>query len=402
MIGGSYMATKTRSRKISAVEGSVRQRANGTLEYRVVIGKDINGKPKYKSIYAKTEKELKAKVKDYSDNQLKFVEKVQSTTFKEYALFWMKTYKLPNLKPVSYDRMEQTYNKACDYLGYIQMGNISSENVQEMINDLARNKAYSTVKKHFEFVNNVFKHAVVSRKLSFNPCAAVVLPTERNMKVQTKKAEIFSQEETDRMYAFNERLKTSSNQFFKHMPAILLMLNTGWRVGELLALEWKDIDLDKKQAVISKTLSKAKVRDENGEATSKHKETYAEKTKTRSGERVTPLNDTAIELLNQIKAYNKRMKIKSKYVVCTADGGYVSERNLLRTFDSIMGIISAEKDYTIHSLRHTYASRLLSNGVEISIVSKLLGHADINTTYSKYIHVLDEQLDAQMKVFARI
>ena len=231
------MATKTRSRKLSAVEGSVRQRANGTLEYRVVIGKDINGKAKYKSIYAKTEKELKAKVKDYSDNQLKFVEKVQSTTFKEYALFWMKTYKLPNLKPVSYDRMEQTYNKVCDYLGYIQMGNVSSENVQEMINDLARDKAYSTVKKHFELVNNVFKHAVISRKLSFNPCAAVVLPTERNMKVQTKKAEIFSQEETDRMYAFNEHLKTSSNQFFKHMPAILLMLNTGWRVGELLALE---------------------------------------------------------------------------------------------------------------------------------------------------------------------
>ena len=66
------------------------------------------------------------------------------------------------------------------------------------------------------------------------------------------------------------------------------------------------------------------------------------------------------------------MKIKSDYVVCTSDGGYVSERNLLRTFNSVMGVIGAEKNYTIHSLRHTYASRLLMNGVEISVVSKLL------------------------------
>ena len=79
-------------------------------------------------------------------------------------------------------------------------------------------------------------------------------------------------------------------------------------------------------------------------------------------------------------------------MVCTKDGGYVSERNLLRTFKSVMGIIGAEKDYTIHSLRHTYASRLLEKGVDVSVVSKLLGHSDINTTYSKYIHVLQTQL----------
>lgn len=89
-------------------------------------------------------------------------------------------------------------------------------------------------------------------------------------------------------------------------------------------------------------------------------------------------------------------------MVCTSDGGYVSERNLLRTFNCVMGVIGTENKYTIHSLRHTYASRLLMNGVEISVVSKLLGHADINTTYSKYIHVLNSQLDLRMKEFKRI
>ncbi len=138
------------------------------------------------------------------------------------------------------------------------------------------------------------------------------------------------------------------------------------------------------------------------DAVSRHKETFADKTKTKSGERITPLNDKAIELLYQIKDYNKRKKIKSNYVVCTSDGGYVSERNLLRTFKSVMGIIGAEKDYTIHSLRHTFASRLLRSGVEISVVSKLLGHADINTTYSQYIHVLDTQITSELTRFSRI
>ena len=392
----------TKSKKTLKMEGSVRQRDNGSWEYRMFLGKDVNGKSKYKSIYAKTEKELKAKIKDYNDNQVKFIEKVYATTFAEYAKFWMRTYKLPNLKPVSYDRLEQTYNMVCTYFGHVQMGNVDAEVIQCMINDLAKTKAYSTVKKHYEFVNNVFKHAVVSQKLTYNPCDAVLLPTERNMKVQTKLAEIFTPEETDAMYQFNETLKASNNQFFKHMPAILLMLNTGWRVGELLALEWKDIDFEKRQAVISKTLSKAKKRDQDGNAVGRHKETKAEKTKTKCGERITPLNDKAIELLYQIKEYNKRMKIKSEYVVCTSNGGYVSERNLLRTLKCVLGVIGAEKDYNIHSLRHTFASRLLLNGVDISIVSKLLGHADINTTYSKYIHVLDKQISSELIQFNQI
>lgn len=382
--------------------GSVRVKPNGTHECRIYIGEDTEGKSLYKSLSAKNEKVLKQRIKDFVNNQQKYTEKVCNTIFKDYALHWMQKYKYPALKPVSYDRLEQTYNKTCEYIGMIQMASVTSDDVQSMINDLAKNKAYSTVKKHFEFVKNVFHHAVVSRKLQFNPCDAVVLPAERNMKVQTKLAEVLTDKETNAMYSFNESLKESKNQFFKHMPAILLMLNTGWRIGELLALEWKDVDFGKRQATISKTLAKAKSRDENGNVLDKHKETFPEKTKTKSGERITPLNDTAIELLHQIKDYNKRMGIKSKYVVCTSKGGYVSERNMLRTFNCVMGVVGAEKNYTIHSLRHTFATRLLMNGTHVSIVSKLLGHADINTTYSKYIHVIEGQTTDEMLKYARI
>lgn len=393
------MAVRNSQKKAS---NSIYQREDGRYEKRVYLGKGSDGKKKYRSIYGNTRREVLNKLNEEMKNQKKYETDIEDTVFRDYALYWMKKYKYPNLKPVSYDRLEQTYNTVCEYIGWVQMGNINTDDIQDMINDLSRKRAYSTVKKNYEFVNGVFKQTVNMGKLDFNPCVAVSMPRERNMAVQTKAIEILTQEETDAMYTFNEKIKKSNNQFYKHMPALLLMLNTGWRVGELLALEWEDINFKERNARINKTLAQAKPRDDDGEVTSNHKEMFPEKTKTRSGERITPLNDTAIELLRQIQRYNKRCKIKSNYVVCTKDGGYVTERNLLRTFKYVLGVINADRGYTIHSLRHTFASRMLTSGVDISIVSKLLGHSDINITYKKYIHILHGQLEASVMKMQKI
>lgn len=382
-------------------DGLIRQRSDGRFEFRYVAGKSLDGKAIYKSFYAKSEKELKKKIKEYNQDRTKFIIKAGNTSFKEYAEFWMKTVKYPILKPVSYDRLEQTYNTVCNYLGWVQLANVTTEDIQKMINDLAKTKAYSTVKKHYEFVKGVFEYAYHSQKITFNPCAAVQLPIERNMKVKTKKAEILSQETTDKMYELNHTIKTSNNQFFKHLPVLLLILNTGMRIGEALALEWKDVNFECKTLTVNKTLTKAKERDSNGEVISKSKKTFSDITKTESGNRTIPLNDTAIGLLKQIQEYNERKGITSEYIACTTEGGYVSERNILRTFKSVLGVVGAE-DYTIHSLRHTFASRLLKAGTEISVVSKLLGHADINTTYSTYIHVLEDQLTDVMSSINKV
>lgn len=395
------MSISTINNRRDKGDGLFRQRNDGRHEYRYVAGKKPDGKPIYKSFYAKTEKELKRKVKEYNDDRTKYAVKVENTSFRDYAEFWMRTVKYPILKPVSYDRLEQTYNTVCNYIGWIQLGSVTTEDIQAMINDLSDTKAYSTVKKHYEFVKGVFQYAYNSGKITFNPCPAVQLPIERNMKVKTKKTEILPEKITEKMYEFNNTLQESNNQFFKHMPVLLLILNTGMRIGEALALEWGDIDIEKKTLRVNKTLTKAKERDSKGEVVGKNKKTFSDITKTESGNRIIPLNDMAISLLKQIQDYNKRMKIGTDYVACTADGGYVSERNILRTFKSVLGVVGAE-DYTIHALRHTFASRLLKAGTEISIVSKLLGHADINTTYSTYIHVLREQMTDVMSGISKI
>ena len=387
--------------KSNVITGSYVERKDGRLEYRIYLGKDNLGKRCYKSVYGKNKSEIRKKIKEVDIDPIKQLDNVEGVLFKDFALNWMRTYKKPKLKPVSYDRLEQTYNRVCEEFGYSQTGSITTDELQEFINLLAKNKAYSTVKKHYEFLKNVFEHAVKTNKLDFNPCLAVELPKERNMPVKTKKVEILTQEETEAIYKFNETLRQSTNQFFKHVPVLLIMLNTGIRVGEMLALEWSDIDFNKKKMVINKTLTRAKSRDEAGNVIGKTKETFSSSTKTTSSERVIPINDVTIELLMQIKEYNKRNKIETLYVASAAGGGYVSERNLLRTFSSVLGVIGAPH-YAIHSLRHTYASRLLKAGIHVSVVSKLLGHADINTTYKTYIHVVDGQMDEAIDLMPRV
>jgi site-specific recombinase XerD len=109
----------------------------------------------------------------------------------------------------------------------------------------------------------------------------------------------------------------------------------------------------------------------------------------------------AISLLKQIDDHNKCMKIKTQYVASTVDGGCVSERNILKIYKNVLGRVGAE-DYTIHALRHIFASRLLKSNIEISVVSKLLGHSDINTTYSTYVHVLNDQMTNVMSSICKV
>lgn len=179
----SYVTKKRRGKG----EGSTRLRKDGGFEYRYVAGKRPDGKPLYKSFTAKTDRELKRKIKEYNEDRTKYTVKVEATSFRDYAELWMRTVKYPILKPVSYDRLEQTYNTVCNYIGWIQLGNVSTEDIQSMINDLSATKAYSTVKKHYEFVKGVFQYAYNSQKITFDPCPAVQLPIERNMKVKTKR-----------------------------------------------------------------------------------------------------------------------------------------------------------------------------------------------------------------------
>lgn len=155
---------------------------------------------------------------------------------------------------------------------------------------------------------------------------------------------------------------------------IIICLYTGIRLGELLALTWKDIDFERKLLNINKTTFTVK---QNGKRT-----VIIDIPKTRNSVRVIPLSAQLLRLLKMMKKQSK-----SEYIISTKAGGIVSERSYQRTFASILRRCGVSYR-NFHSLRHTFATRALEYGMDIKTLSEILGHRNATVTLNRYSHSL--------------
>lgn len=166
---------------------------------------------------------------------------------------------------------------------------------------------------------------------------------------------------------------------------LVLILFTGLRLGEALGLRWEDIDFEKRNLKVERTLEYVKNRNA---AQGEPRYCFVEgSTKTTSGERIIPLNQSAFHALRELQKINSRFP----RVFSNAKGNPINPRNLNRAHDCILEQAGIPH-IGIHALRHTFASQLFANKVDIKIVSRLLGHADVGITYNTYIHLLKEDL----------
>ena len=390
--------TATKAKRYDG-EGTIRVREDGRWEYRISLGL-VEGKYKYKSFYAKSEKELKKLIKQYQENRKKYVMEADKTPLSVYAWKWIKLYKFPNLRGNSRDRLESTYVNHIDpKLGSIPVNQISSDDVQMLINEKAQELSLSYIKKIYQFLNALFNHLECNQIVAMNPCKSVILPKEEHVAVKRKETEILSSKEIERLYQFSDQIRNSGNRFYKHLPAYIFILNTGLRCGEAIALEWSDIDFEKRECRVTKNFTLVKQRDKEENPGKRQK--LVSETKTAAGRRTIPLNDKAVEALHQIQSYNEQMHIDTTHVISTETGERISERSLFRSLDYALGAIGAHH-IGVHGLRHTFASRMLMAGIDITVVSKLLGHRDITTTYNTYIHIVEEQKQQVMQMIPSI
>ena len=174
------------------------------------------------------------------------------------------------------------------------------------------------------------------------------------------------------------------NQSSKNL-GILLTLYSGIRIGELCALQWKDIDLDNKTIHVNKTMERIYIPDNIG--------TARKKTKVEIGSPKTTSSDRYIPILKDILPVVKRFSAicNPDYYVCTCDEKFIEPRSLrvyYKTF--ILDKVKLDHCIKFHGLRHTFASTLIENKVDIKTVSTILGHSDISTTLNVYVHPSDE------------
>ena len=162
----------------------------------------------------------------------------------------------------------------------------------------------------------------------------------------------------------------------------VLILETGLRAGEALALEWPDIDEEKRVLKVSKNMVRV-----DG------KNLVQRATKTASGKRTIPLNSQAVEAIQHLKA---QQVAGCPCIFATQTGKHLSYRNLLTTMETACESAGAEHR-GLHALRHSFASNLYARGVSVKVISKLLSHSSTQVTIDRYISLFEGDLDDTLR-----
>lgn len=207
-----------------------------------------------------------------------------------------------------------------------------------------------------------------------NPIEKAVLP--KNKKRAKKKALTIEEQQLLLKYVKNQKIE----------KFVLLALATGMRPGELTGLVWDDVDFEKREITIRRTLKCT--RDTN--------EFYFDLPKTDTSLRTIPLIDEIYEmLLEEKKRQGKGYGKFGNLVLRKENGEPLSGQNVRRQLERIIDKINLEEDcgmdyFTPHTLRHTFATRALEKGVPPRVVQELLGHSSITITMDVYTHVLPD------------
>ncbi len=201
-------------------------------------------------------------------------------------------------------------------------------------------------------------------------------------KTQEKKVECFSSAEQKKTEQYI--INGSKPKLF----GILLCLYTGLRIGELLALEWSDLDLSKGELRVNKTCHDGK--DENGVFGR-----ITDTPKTQSSIRTIPLPKQLLPIFREIKR-----KSHSKYIVSNGEKP-ISIRSYQRTFSLLQQHLGIPHR-GFHSLRHTFATRALECGMDVKTLSEILGHKSPTVTLNRYVHSLMEHKKEMMNKLGKL
>lgn len=380
-------------------EWSFTQRKDKLWTARKQFGKKENGKPNIKAFYGKSISEVRRKAQEY-ENQLSTnrIESTKKITVYEYLIEWLKTYKNISVKSTTYDGIEYTIKRVKSFdIAYIQLNNLTTQVCQNFINDMVRSdKKYSlaTITKTYNTLNNCLSHAEGIGDIVKNPMTFVKLPSADKVQTPVKDATFFTQDEVKLICNQAQKVFSNNKPVYYYGEVIVLLLYTGMRIGECLSLKWEDVDFENNTIQIDSTISVVINRDDSSNKKSTIVDTSP---KTKKSIRKIPMSETAKKSLMQFKNNTTNHNTaNTSYIFVTKTGKLTSARNIRRTLDSILDNCGLQEKrlsqgYGLHSLRHTFVSMLLAKGVDIKIISELVGHEKVSTTYNIYAHLIPEQ-----------
>lgn len=307
----------------------------------------------------------------------------QSTiTFRDFAMQWFHEYAPLRLKEKTIERYKQFQERVYDAIGDIPINRITARHIQDFIvrlNSIGANKktgqqlSPKTIKNYVSFISVIFEYAIRMGMLSENPCKAVVLPSQKYIEHSC-----YSLEEAKTF------LKCLSSAPTKYKAFFTLAIYGGLRRGELLGLEWKDIDFSTGTIQIVRTALHTT-----------QKGYYTDTPKTKYSQRSLKLPKIVIDVIQEHKKKQEVQKTKAgekwhenDRLFTTWNGlpmNCETPYNWLKKFCKRNGL----RFVNVHSFRHLSASLLINSGVDVKTVSAYLGHSQTSTTLNIYAHTFE-------------
>lgn len=367
------------------MKGYIKQRGKDSWSVVVCLGRQPNGKYKYKWITVHGgKKQAEAKLAEVL-HQLNLGQPIESSkvTLGEYLDRWLMEGVQPSVREKTYRFYRQIVEDHLKpRLGHIPLQKLTPLDLQGYYRSLlARGRldasgqptgealSSATVRAHHRTIHRALTQAMRWGLVTRNVADAVEPP-----KVEKKEFTVIT---PDQANALLEAAR-STGRYVLYLTALL----TGMREGEILGLRWQDTDLDKGQITVRQILHRGGRSPSFGPP------------KTDRGARSIAMSPELVQALREYRKHQAEWRLAMgpawrdyDLVFTTSDGGPISPRNLVRQFKSLLHRAGLPPTIRFHDLRHTHASWLLAKGVHPKVVQERLGHSSIAVTMDIYSHV---------------
>lgn len=342
-------------------KGTVYKRKDGRWECRISMGKDEIGKRVFRSFYGKTCEEAEHKmmiVQEHAEENFALTE----MTVKELVTEWLYVMSSRIKESTAANYAMKAEKHLIPAFGNIQCCLLKAKNIYEFIErKLKEGLSARYLSDIIVLFRSIFRYASREYRIR-NVLDGIVLPKKNKPDIAVM--------DKEQQFRFEEYMDKNPSVT---TVGISLSMYMGLRIGEVCALQWKDIDLEKRTLTVSKTIQRVQCK-----FGVKRTKLIITEPKSESSKRIIPIPSCLLPLL-------KKFKADSDVYVVSGKNKPVEPRTIQYRFAKILRNADLQS-FHYHSLRHLFATRCIELGFDVKTLSEILGHSSVEVTLNRYIH----------------